>query len=204
MTEYMLRDVAAAHPFNYCALRYFNVAGADPQGRTGQSTAGATHLIKVAVEAALGKRDYVGVFGTDYDTPMAPAYATISTSADLAAAHVIALANLFADPKQSHTSTAVTAMAIRCMQVLDAVDRVTNFRSNAGWRAAALAIPTRWCRTIARSRHALVGSRFTTISTRSSATHCNGNGRFQRADRAVVTRRLAQWRRCLQQSAILP
>ena len=62
MTEYMLRDVAAAHDFNYCALRYFNVAGADPQARTGQSTAGATHLIKVAVEAALGKRDKVEVF----------------------------------------------------------------------------------------------------------------------------------------------
>ena len=58
MTEYMLRDVAAAHPMNFCALRYFNVAGADPQGRIGQSTAGATHLIKVAVEAALGKRCY--------------------------------------------------------------------------------------------------------------------------------------------------
>ena len=51
-----LRDVAAAHPFNYCALRYFNVAGADPHGRSGQSTAGATHLIKVAVEAATGGR----------------------------------------------------------------------------------------------------------------------------------------------------
>src|SRR3546814_8893781 len=56
MTEYMLRDVSAAHAMNFCALRYFNVAGADPAGRTGQSTAGATHLIKVAVEAALGKR----------------------------------------------------------------------------------------------------------------------------------------------------
>ena len=53
MTEAMLRDVAAAHPVNFCALRYFNVAGADPAGRSGQSTAGATHLIKVAVEAAL-------------------------------------------------------------------------------------------------------------------------------------------------------
>ncbi|MEO0033084.1 MAG: UDP-glucose 4-epimerase GalE, partial [Pseudomonadota bacterium] len=61
MTEYMLRDVAAAHLMNFCALRYFNVAGADPKGRTGQSTAGATHLIKVAVEAALGKRDQVAV-----------------------------------------------------------------------------------------------------------------------------------------------
>jgi hypothetical protein len=56
MTEQMLHDVSAAHDLNFCALRYFNVAGADPQARTGQSTAGATHLIKVAVEAALGKR----------------------------------------------------------------------------------------------------------------------------------------------------
>src|SRR5690606_42033576 len=62
MTEQMLDDTAAAHPFNDCALRYFNVAGADPQGRSGQSTAGATHLIKVAVEAALGKRGSVSVF----------------------------------------------------------------------------------------------------------------------------------------------
>ena len=69
MSETMLRDTAAAHPLNFCALRYFNVAGADPQGRSGQSTAGATHLIKVAVEAALGKRDKVEVFGTDFDTP---------------------------------------------------------------------------------------------------------------------------------------
>ncbi|WP_430983630.1 NAD-dependent epimerase/dehydratase family protein, partial [Escherichia coli] len=69
MTEAMLRDVAAAHPMNYAALRYFNVAGADPQQRAGQSTIGATHLIKIAVEAALGKRETVGVYGTDYDTP---------------------------------------------------------------------------------------------------------------------------------------
>jgi UDP-glucose 4-epimerase len=69
MTERMLTDVAAAHAINFCALRYFNVAGADPQGRSGQSTAGATHLIKVAVEAAVGKRDHVSVYGTDYDTP---------------------------------------------------------------------------------------------------------------------------------------
>jgi UDP-glucose 4-epimerase len=69
MTEAMLADVAAAHPINYCALRYFNVAGADPHARSGQSTAGATHLIKVAVEAALGKRSHVGVYGTDYETP---------------------------------------------------------------------------------------------------------------------------------------
>jgi UDP-glucose 4-epimerase len=70
MTEVMLRDVAAAHPLNHCALRYFNVAGADPDGRAGQSTAAATHLIKVAVEAALGKRSEVVVFGNDREIPV--------------------------------------------------------------------------------------------------------------------------------------
>jgi UDP-glucose 4-epimerase len=78
MTEYMLRDVAAAHPMNFCALRYFNVAGADPQGRSGQSTAGATHLIKVAVEAALGKRAGVSVLARTSTPLTAPGCATIS------------------------------------------------------------------------------------------------------------------------------
>ncbi|MCK5090148.1 MAG: UDP-glucose 4-epimerase GalE, partial [Hyphomicrobiaceae bacterium] len=68
MTEIMLADVACGHNFRYVALRYFNVAGADPQGRTGQSTPNATHLIKVACEAALGKRPCIEVFGTDYPT----------------------------------------------------------------------------------------------------------------------------------------
>ena len=68
MTEIMLRDAAAAHGFSYVILRYFNVAGADPKGRTGQSTKGATHLIKVAVETALGRRAKMDVFGTDYPT----------------------------------------------------------------------------------------------------------------------------------------
>ena len=68
MTEMMLADTAAAHDFTYVALRYFNVAGADPRGRTGQSTRGATHLIKVACETALGKRDQITVYGTDYPT----------------------------------------------------------------------------------------------------------------------------------------
>ena len=69
MTEIMLRDAAFAHGLSYGILRYFNVAGADPQGRTGQSTKGATHLIKVAVETALGRRARMDVFGTDYPTP---------------------------------------------------------------------------------------------------------------------------------------
>jgi UDP-glucose 4-epimerase len=69
MTEIMLRDAALAHGLSYGILRYFNVAGADPQGRTGQSTKGATHLIKVAVETSLGRRAKMDVFGTDYPTP---------------------------------------------------------------------------------------------------------------------------------------
>ena len=82
MTERMLADAAFAHPLNFCALRYFNVAGADPQGRSGQSTAGATHLIKVAVEAATGKRDGRLASTAPITTrPTAPAFATISMSA---------------------------------------------------------------------------------------------------------------------------
>jgi UDP-glucose 4-epimerase len=69
MTEQMLADAARVHDFNYAALRYFNVAGADPQGRTGQRGRGSTHLIKVAAEAAVGRRDHVAVYGTDYETP---------------------------------------------------------------------------------------------------------------------------------------
>ena len=94
MTEVMLKDTAAAHPINYCALRYFNVAGADPQARSGQSTAGATHLIKVAVEAALGKRSHVGVFGTDFDTPDGTGVRDYIHVTDLAEGHVAALRHL--------------------------------------------------------------------------------------------------------------
>ncbi len=78
MSEWMLEDTAVATPLRYVALRYFNVAGADPAGRSGQSTAGATHLIKVACETALGKRAAMSVFGTDYPTRTAPVCATIS------------------------------------------------------------------------------------------------------------------------------
>jgi UDP-glucose 4-epimerase len=126
MTEMMLRDVAAAHDFNYCALRYFNVAGADPEGRSGQSTAGATHLIKIAAEAALGKRSSVSVFGTDYDTQDGTGVRDYIHVTDLAAAHVIALEALIADPSRSHTLNCGYGHGYSVMQVLDAVDRVTN------------------------------------------------------------------------------
>lgn len=128
MTEFMLRDVAAAHPFNYCALRYFNVAGADPQGRTGQSTAGATHLIKVAVEAATGKRDGVSVFGTDFATPDGTGVRDYIHVTDLAAAHVAALDLLIAEPGESHTMNCGYGRGYSVLEVLDAVDRVTNVK----------------------------------------------------------------------------
>lgn len=128
MTEAMLADVAAAHPINYCALRYFNVAGADPQGRSGQSTAGATHLIKVAVEAALGKRPHVSVFGTDYATPDGTGIRDYIHVTDLAAAHVHALDKLMAEPAVSHIMNCGYSRGFSVMEVLDSVDRVTNMR----------------------------------------------------------------------------
>jgi UDP-glucose 4-epimerase len=125
MSEIMLADTAKAHPVNFCALRYFNVAGADPQARTGQSTAGATHLIKVAVEAALGKREAVEVFGTDYATPDGTGVRDYIHVSDLAAAHVLALEALVADPSRSLTMNCGYGRGFSVMEVLDAVDRVT-------------------------------------------------------------------------------
>ena len=126
MTEQMLADSANAFDFNYCALRYFNVAGADPQARTGQSTAGATHLIKVAVEAALGKRDRVSIFGTDYDTPDGTGVRDYIHVSDLAAAHVLALDALIAEPGRSMTMNCGYGRGFSVTEVLDAVDRGTN------------------------------------------------------------------------------
>ncbi|MGN3974611.1 UDP-glucose 4-epimerase GalE [Tsuneonella sp. SYSU-LHT278] len=126
MTERMLADTAFAHPMNYCALRYFNVAGADPDGRSGQSTAGATHLIKVAVEAALGKREHVAVFGTDYDTPDGTGVRDYIHVSDLASAHVLALEALAASPGRSLQMNCGYGRGFSVLEVLDAVDRVTN------------------------------------------------------------------------------
>ncbi|MCW6532859.1 UDP-glucose 4-epimerase GalE [Sphingomonas sp. MMSM20] len=126
MTEAMLRDVAAAHPINYCALRYFNVAGADPQGRSGQSTIGATHLIKIAVEAATGKRGHVGVFGTDFATRDGTGVRDYIHVSDLADAHVAALGLLVSQPAESHILNCGYGRGFSVLEVLDAVDRVTN------------------------------------------------------------------------------
>jgi UDP-glucose 4-epimerase len=94
MTEIMLKDTAAAHDLSYVALRYFNVAGADTKGRTGQSTPRATHLIKVACETALGQRRSMDVFGTDYPTHDGTCVRDYIHVTDLARAHMAALAHL--------------------------------------------------------------------------------------------------------------
>jgi UDP-glucose 4-epimerase len=124
MTERMLADAFAAHPFNYAALRYFNVSGADPEGRAGQMGKGSTHLIKVAVEAAVGKRSHVDVFGTDYPTPDGSCIRDYIHVSDLADAHVKALEGLIERPEDSMVLNCGYGRGLSVLQVLDALDRV--------------------------------------------------------------------------------
>ena len=126
MTERMLADAAAAYPFNYGALRYFNVAGADPHGRAGQIGKGSTHLIKVACEAAVGKRDHIAVYGTDYPTADGTCVRDYIHVSDLAAAHVAALDRLVAHPDQNLVMNCGYGKGLSVLEVLDAVDRHTN------------------------------------------------------------------------------
>jgi UDP-glucose 4-epimerase len=124
MTERMLSDTAAAYPINYAALRYFNVAGADPDMRAGQVGKGSTHLIKVAVEAAAGKRDHVDVFGTDYPTTDGTCVRDYVHVSDLADAHVAALLALIEQPNENLVLNCGYGNGLSVLQVLDALDRV--------------------------------------------------------------------------------
>jgi len=99
MSEWMLRDLCAVTSMRHVALRYFNVAGSDPEGRIGQSTRAATLLVKVACEAAIGKRQFLSVFGTDYPTPDGTGVRDYIHVADLATAHLNALDYLRAGGK---------------------------------------------------------------------------------------------------------
>lgn len=125
MTERMLKDASAAYSFNYGALRYFNVAGADPEGRTGQIGKGSTHLIKVAVEAAVGKRDRIAVYGTDYPTPDGTCIRDYIHVSDLAAAHVAALEWLIEHPRDNLVMNCGYGRGLSVLEVLDAVDRAS-------------------------------------------------------------------------------
>src|SRR4029079_9006813 len=122
MTEQMLSDASAAHGFNFGALRYFNVAGADPQGRSGQIGIGSTHLIKVAVEAAVGKRDHVAVYGDDYPTADGTCIRDYIHVSDLASAHVAALEWLTLHPDQNLVANCGYGKGLSVLEVLDAVD----------------------------------------------------------------------------------
>jgi len=124
MTEMMLRDASAAHDLRHVILRYFNVAGADPQGRTGQSTRGATHLIKVAVEAATGKRPYVQVYGTDYPTPDGTCIRDYIHVTDLVRAHCDALRSLRAG-NPSVTLNCGYGRGFSVLEVIDAVRTIS-------------------------------------------------------------------------------
>ena len=128
MTERMLEDASAAHPFNYGALRYFNVAGADPKGRTGQIGKGSTHLIKIAVEAATGKRERVAVYGSDYPTADGTCIRDYIHVSDLAAAHVAALEWLIAHPDENLAINCGYGRGLSVLEVLDAVDRANGER----------------------------------------------------------------------------
>lgn len=124
MTEIMLADTAKAHDFRFVALRYFNVAGADPQGRSGQSTPKATHLIKVACETALGKRPKMDVFGTDYPTEDGTCIRDYIHVTDLARAHSAALKYL-RDGGASDIFNCGYSKGYSVHQVISAVKRVS-------------------------------------------------------------------------------
>src|SRR5216684_2434140 len=135
MTEIMLHDVASAHGMNYIVLRYFNVAGADPLARIGLATVGATHLLKIAVEAATGQRAKIDVFGTDYPTPDGSCIRDFIHVSDLAQAHRAAL---------SYLRTGGASMTLNCgygrgysvLETIEAVRKVSgrNFAVQYGPR----------------------------------------------------------------------
>jgi UDP-glucose 4-epimerase len=124
MTEWMLEDVARAHDFRYHILRYFNVAGADPKGRTGQSNPNATHLIKRAAMASLGRVSHLDIFGTDYPTPDGTGVRDYIHVTDLANAHLLALDALRAGaPATVYNCGYGHGLSVR--EVVEGVERVT-------------------------------------------------------------------------------
>jgi UDP-glucose 4-epimerase len=124
MTERMLADCAAAYGFNYGALRYFNVAGADPEGRSGQAGPGSTHLIKVASEAMTGKREGIAIYGEDYPTEDGTCVRDYIHVSDLADVHVAALERLIDKPKENLVLNCGYGHGASVLEVLESVERV--------------------------------------------------------------------------------
>ena len=123
MSEWMLRDVGAAHGLRYVAPRYFNVAGADPLARMGQRTPEATHLIKVCCEAALGMRGAISIYGTDYPTHDGTGIRDYIHVEDLASAHLLALQALEGQPKLHYNLGTETGYSVR--QVIETARTIT-------------------------------------------------------------------------------
>lgn len=149
MTEWMLQDTARATGLRYMALRYFNVAGADPHGRTGQSTPMATHLIKRACQAALGRLPYLGIFGVDYETPDGTGVRDYIHVSDLAAAHALALDHLRSGG-ESGAFNCGYGRGFSVRDVIGAVEQasgrsltIQEFPRRAGDAPAVVADPTR-------------------------------------------------------------
>lgn len=124
MTEMMIRDISNAHGLRYVMLRYFNVAGGDPLGRVGLSTKGATHLIKLACEAALGRREFLEVYGTDYDTPDGSGVRDFIHVSDLVNAHLYAL-NYLRSGGLKFTANCGYGTGYSVLEVIEAVKRVS-------------------------------------------------------------------------------
>jgi UDP-glucose 4-epimerase len=124
MTEWMIEDTARAHDLRYVILRYFNVSGADPKGRSGQSSPNATHLLKVAAQAALRQRPYLQVFGTDYPTRDGSCVRDYIQVTDLARAHTAALAHLRGGG-ESLTLNCGYGQGFSVLEVIDVVKRVS-------------------------------------------------------------------------------
>jgi len=137
MTEWMLEDTARAHDFRFVALRYFNVAGADPYGRTGQSTPRATHLIKAASQAVIGMRPHLDLYGTDYNTPDGTCVRDYIQVTDLAEAHVLAL-NYLRGGGASTKFNCGYGKGFSVLEVIDTVKRVSgvDFKVNVMGRRA--------------------------------------------------------------------
>jgi UDP-glucose 4-epimerase len=130
MTEWMLADVAAAHPMTFGVLRYFNVAGADPDKRSGQSTPLATHLIKVACQTALGLREKMDIFGTDYETPDGTGVRDYIHVTDLIAAHALLLGHL-RNGGESTTLNCAYGQGYSVRQVVETVREVSGVHLRA-------------------------------------------------------------------------